>query len=180
MLALTLILIPLIGSLLLLLLKGSTASTSKNVAIVSSLATFAIAVYAFATFNPQNSVEVKYAWMKDLNINFHLALDGISLLMVSLTAFLVPLIILSTFKYSYKNPASFYALILFAQTALMGVFMARDIFLFYFFFEAALIPVYFIAALWGGKDAPRISFKMFVYTIFGSLFMLVARRFTAF
>jgi NADH-quinone oxidoreductase subunit M len=174
MLALTLILIPLIGSLLLLLLKGSTASTSKNVAIVSSLATFAIAVYAFATFNPQNSIEVKYAWMKDLNINFHLSLDGISLLMVALTAFLVPLIILSTYKHTYKNSASFYALILFAETALMGVFMAKDIFLFYFFFEAALIPVYFMAAIWGGKDAPRITFKMFVYTIFGSLFMLVA------
>jgi NADH-quinone oxidoreductase subunit M len=94
--------------------------------------------------------------------------------MVILTAFLVPLIILSTYKHSYKNHATFYALILLAETALMGVFMSRDIFLFYFFYEAALIPVYFIAAIWGGKDAPRITFKMFVYTIFGSLFMLVA------
>lgn len=174
MLALTLILIPLIGSLLLLFLKGSNVGSSKNVAIVTSLASFVIAMYAFATFNAQSPVEVKYSWMKDLNINFHLSLDGISLLMVILTAFLVPLIILSTFKHTYKNHASFYALILFAETALMGVFMARDIFLFYFFYEAALIPVYFIAALWGGNDAPRITFKMFVYTIFGSLFMLVA------
>ncbi len=174
MLALTLILLPLIGSILLLLLKGSNANTSKNVAIVLSLATFAIAIYAFCTFNSEMPIEAKYTWMKDLNINFHLGLDGISLLMVALTAFLVPLIILSTYKLSYKNHATFYALILLAETALMGVFMAKDIFLFYFFFEAALIPVYFLAAIWGGKDAPRITFKMFIYTIFGSLFMLVA------
>ena len=174
MLALTLILIPLIGSILLFLLKGSNAGTSKNVAIVSSLVTFAVAIYAFATFNTQAPIEAKYAWMKDLNINFHIGLDGISLLMVALTAFLVPLIILSTYKFSYKNHATFYALILLAEVALMGVFMAKDIFLFYFFFEAALIPVYFLAAIWGGNDAPRITFKMFVYTIFGSLFMLVA------
>ncbi len=173
MLALILVLLPLVGSVLLLLLKGNT-NTSKNVAIGTSLATFAIAIYAFTSFNAQAPVEIKYSWMKDLNINFHLSLDGISLLMVTLTAFLVPLILLSTYKHSYKNHATFYALILLAETALMGVFMARDIFLFYFFYEAALIPVYFMAAIWGGKDAPRITFKMFVYTIFGSLFMLVA------
>jgi len=174
MLALTLILIPLIGSLVLLLLKGSSVSSSKNTALVVSLITLAIAIYAFTTFSPQSTIGVKYSWMKDLNINFHISIDGISLLLVLLTAFLVPLIITSTFKHTYKNHASFYALILLAETALMGVFMARDIFLFYFFYEAALIPVYFIAAIWGGKDAPRITFKMFVYTIFGSLFMLVA------
>jgi NADH-quinone oxidoreductase subunit M len=174
MLALTLILIPLIGSILLFLLKGSNAGTSKNIALGTSLVTFAVAAYAFATFNAQVPIEIKYAWMKDLNINFHLGLDGISLLMIALTAFLVPLIILSTYKFSYKNHATFYALILLTEVALMGVFMAKDIFLFYFFFEAALIPVYFLAAIWGGKDAPRITFKMFVYTIFGSLFMLVA------
>ncbi|AFK02628.1 proton-translocating NADH-quinone oxidoreductase, chain M [Emticicia oligotrophica DSM 17448] len=174
MLALTLILIPLIGSLVLLLLKGSSVSTSKNTALVASLATFAVAIYSFLTFDAQSSIGVKYSWMKDLNINFHIAIDGISILMVLLTAFLVPIIITSTFKHTYKNHASFYALILLAETALMGVFMARDIFLFYFFYEAALIPVYFIAALWGGQNAPRITFKMFVYTIFGSLFMLVA------
>ena len=174
MLALTLILIPLIGSLVLLLLKGSSVGSSKNTALVASLATLAVAIYAFTTFSTQTTIGVKYSWMKDLNINFHVSIDGISLLLVLLTGFLVPLIIVSTFKHTYKNHASFYALILLAETALMGVFMARDIFLFYFFYEAALIPVYFIAAIWGGKDAPRITFKMFVYTIFGSLFVLVA------
>lgn len=174
MLALILILIPLIGSLLLFLLRGSNAGVSKNVALLTSLVEFAVAAYAFLTFDSQTIVEVKYAWMKDLRINFHLGIDGISLLMIALTGFLVPLIVLSTFKYSYKKTESFYSLILLAQAALMGVFMAKDIFLFYFFYEVALIPVYFLAAIWGGADAPRITFKMFVYTMFGSLFMLVA------
>ncbi|MBA4853919.1 NuoM family protein [Emticicia sp. BO119] len=174
MLALILILIPLIGSLLLFSLRGSNAGVSKNVALLTSLIEFVIAAYAFITFDSQTVVEVKYAWMKDLRINFHLGIDGISLLMIALTGFLVPLIVLSTFKFSYKKQESFYSLILLTQAALMGVFMAKDIFLFYFFYEAALIPVYFLAALWGGENAPRITFKMFVYTMFGSLFMLVA------
>lgn len=174
MLALVLILIPLIGSLLLFSLRGSNDGVSKNVALITSVIEFIVAAYAFITFDSQIIVEVKYAWMKDLKINFHLGIDGISLLMIALTGFLVPLIILSTFKYSYKKQESFYSLILLAQAALMGVFMAKDIFLFYFFYEVALIPVYFLAAIWGGLNAPKITFKMFVYTMFGSLFMLVA------
>lgn len=174
MLALILILVPLIGSLLLFSLRGSNAGVSKNVALLISLVEFSIAAYAFITFDSQIIVEVKYAWMKDLRINFHLGIDGISLLMIALTGFLVPLIVLSTFKYSYKKQESFYSLILLTQAALMGVFMAKDIFLFYFFYEVALIPVYFLAAIWGGINAPKITFKMFVYTMFGSLFMLVA------
>jgi NADH-quinone oxidoreductase subunit M len=176
MLTLTLILIPLIAAIVLFMLRGSNANTNRSVALVASLAELALALYALIGYDPKNTnaLEVKYAWMKDLNINFHLGMDGISLIMVVLTAFLIPMIILATYKYSYKNHSTFYALILLTQVALMGVFTAKDIFLFYFFFEAALIPVYFLAALWGGADAPRITFKMFVYTIFGSLFMLVA------
>lgn len=174
MLALILILIPLIGSLILFSLRGSNDGVSKNIALISSLIEFIVAAYAFISFDSQIIVEVNYAWMKDLKINFHVGIDGISLLMITLTGFLVPLIILSTYKYSYKKQESFYSLILLAQAALMGVFMAKDIFLFYFFYEIALIPVYFLAAIWGGTNAPKITFKMFVYTMFGSLFMLVA------
>lgn len=174
MLALILILIPLIGSLILFSLRGSNAGVSKNVALIIALAEFVLTAYAFLSFDSQTIIEVKYAWIKDLRINFHLGIDGISLLMIALTGFLVPLIILSTFKNSYNKPFSFYSLILLTEAALMGVFMAKDIFVFYFFYEIALIPVYFLAALWGGINAPKITFKMFVYTMFGSLFMLVA------
>jgi NADH-quinone oxidoreductase subunit M len=95
------------------------------------------------------------------------------MLMVLLTTFLVPLIILSSFNSSYEKPNSFYGLILLMQMALVGVFTANDGFLFYVFWELALIPIYFICLLWGGENRGRITFKFFVYTLFGSLFMLV-------
>lgn len=115
-----------------------------------------------------------YPWISSLGIHFSAGIDGISILLVLLTGLLVPLIILSTFNRRYERPATFYALILFMQAALMGVFTARDGFLFYLFFEAALIPIYFLAAMWGGANRIPVTFKFFVYTIFGSLFMLVA------
>jgi len=99
--------------------------------------------------------------------------DALSLLMVLLTTFLVPLIILSSFNTNYEKPHSFYGLILMMQMALIGVFTANDGFLFYVFWELALIPIYFICLVWGGEDRGRITFKFFVYTLLGSLFMLV-------
>jgi NADH-quinone oxidoreductase subunit M len=101
-------------------------------------------------------------------------IDGISLILVSLTTLVVPFIILSTFQNNYEKASTFYSLILFMQAGLVGVFTAKDAFLFYFFFEAALIPIYFIAAIWGGENRVKVTFKFFVYTIFGSLFMLLA------
>ncbi|MBP6757154.1 MAG: NADH-quinone oxidoreductase subunit M, partial [Bacteroidia bacterium] len=98
---------------------------------------------------------------------------ALSLLLVLLTAFLVPLIILSSFKNEYDKPNSFYGLILIMQMALVGVFTANDGFLFYVFWELALIPIYFICLLWGGENRGAITFKFFVYTLLGSLFMLV-------
>jgi NADH-quinone oxidoreductase subunit M len=100
-------------------------------------------------------------------------MDGISLLLVLLTTFLVPIIIFSTFNKEYKNPKLFYSLILLMQTALIGVFVAQDGFLFYIFWELALIPIYLICLMWGGKDRVGITLKFFIFTLFGSLLMLV-------
>ncbi len=102
-----------------------------------------------------------------------MGLDALSLLLVLLTTFLIPLIILSSFKNEYDKPNSFYGLILIMQMALVGVFTANDGFLFYVFWELALIPIYFICLLWGGENRGAITFKFFVYTLLGSLFMLV-------
>jgi NADH-quinone oxidoreductase subunit M len=165
---------PALAALLVLLLKGQSA---KKVAFVAALVEFALALYATAGFTtetvaPQFALDIP--WVASAGINFSIGMDGISLLMVLLTTFLVPLIILSSFKHDYKNPHAFYALILFMQTGLIGVFVALDAFLFYFFWEVALIPIYFIAAIWGGARRIPVTFKFFVYTIFGSLFMLAA------
>jgi NADH-quinone oxidoreductase subunit M len=101
-------------------------------------------------------------------------MDGIALLLIMLTTFLVPLIILSSFNHQYKSPSLFYSLILTMQFALVGVFSAYDGFLFYIFWELALIPIYLICLMYGGKDRLRITLKFFIYTLTGSLLMLVA------
>src|ERR1700712_1678704 len=176
MLTLSLILLPLIAGVLLLFLRGSSESLVKNIALLAADVEFILAGYAFYSFKdaPKGLLDVRYTWMKVLSLNFLVGMDGISLLLVALTAFLIPLILLSTAKITYKNPATFYALILFAEAALIGVFTAKDAFLFYIFYEIALVPVYFLAGIWGGQDAPRVTFKMFIFTMFGSLLMLVA------
>jgi NADH-quinone oxidoreductase subunit M len=101
------------------------------------------------------------------------AIDGISLLMVLLTTVLTPFIVLSSFKYSYENVRSFYGLILFMEMALVGVFVSLDGFLFYIFWEMALIPIYFICLRWGGINRGAVTLKFFIYTLAGSLIMLV-------
>lgn len=173
MLTLLLILVPLLTGVSVLLIKNNNA---KQLALIGALATLAIAVFVFTQFQPNATQQFifKYDWMPSAGIAFAGAIDGISLLLVLLTAFLTPLIVLSTFRYPYKNASTFYSLILLMEATLMGVFTATDAFLFYFFFEAALIPVYFLAAIWGGENRIKVTFKFFVYTIFGSLFMLVA------
>jgi len=172
MLTLTLIGLPFVAALLILLLKGES---TRNIALVAALAELAVAVVAAVQFSPEAGAQfaASFPWIESAGINFSVAMDGISLLLVILTTLLVPLIILATFGHQYRNPSAFYALILFMEAALIGVFTAKDAFLFYLFWEAALIPVYFLAGIWGGKDRIRITFKFFVYTIFGSLFMLL-------
>ncbi|WP_460921111.1 complex I subunit 4 family protein [Pontibacter brevis] len=165
---------PALAALVVLLMKGQAART---VAFGAALIEFVLALVALAGFNTASGstqMALSFPWVESAGIGFTIGMDGISLLMVLLTTFLVPLIILSSFKHAYKNPNAFYALILFMQSGLIGVFVALDAFLFYFFWELALIPVYFIAAIWGGARRIPVTFKFFVYTIFGSLFMLAA------
>ena len=114
------------------------------------------------------------SWISSLGVRYNVGLDGISILLVLLTTFLVPVILLSSFNREYKNPALFYSLILVMQFALIGVFSALDGFLFYMFWELALIPIYLICLIWGGPNRFRITLKFFIYTLFGSLLMLVA------
>ena len=113
-------------------------------------------------------------WLASMGVSLKFGMDGISLLMVSLTTFLVPIIVLSSFSNSCRRPAAFYSLIFFMEMALVGVFTAFDGMMFYIFWEMALIPAYFICAVWGGADRIRITFKFFIYTFTGSLLMLVA------
>lgn len=171
MITLLLIFFPLLASILMLLIKGEQV---KKIAMAFAVIEFAIALFAVSQYqhNALTQFEFNAPWIKSLGINFHVGMDGISLLMILLTTFLVPIIILTSFKNNYKNTSAFYALILAMQFALIGVFVSLDGFLFYIFWELALIPIYFICLLWGGEDRARITFKFFVYTLGGSLLML--------
>jgi NADH-quinone oxidoreductase subunit M len=173
MLAGLLIVLPLVASLLVFLVKGKGA---RNLALGASVAEFLLSLVVYFQFrhNPDiKTLSLNCTWVESFGIHFSVGVDGLSLLLVLLTTFLVPLIILSSYKNEYDSPNAFYGLILMMQMALVGVFMANDGFLFYVFWELALIPIYFICLLWGGENRGRITFKFFVYTLFGSLFMLI-------
>lgn len=171
MITLLLLLVPLVASLVCLMLDQAKV---KIFALGTSLVSFGITVYAFTLFNNDIADQflVNYWWIQDLGISFKAGIDGISILLVALTNFLLPLIILTSFRHDYKNASTFYALMLFMQFALIGVFTALDGFLFYIFWELALIPIYLICLMWGGKDSARITLKFFIYTLTGSLLML--------
>lgn len=170
--------LPLVAALLLLFSSGEGA---KKIALLAAVAELGLAIFAFWFMRtaPQDEIYthrmvMDVPWIQSIGVHFNVALDGISMVLVLLTSFLVPVIILSGFEKKYENASLFYALVLFMQMALVGVFVARDGFLFYIFWELALIPIYFICLLWGGENRAKITFKFFVYTLAGSLFMLAA------
>lgn len=173
MLTLFILLWPAAAALLVALVGDGAA---KRVALGAALVELAAVLVLAAGFVPDASTQfaVDVPWIADAGIHFHVGYDGISLLLVLLTVVLVPLIVLTAWGTEFRTPRAFYALVLLMQTGLLGVFTSRDAFLFYFFWEVALIPVYFLSAIWGGERRARVTFKFFVYTVFGSLFMLAA------
>ncbi len=172
MLTSILILIPFIASLIIL---SVPARAAKAFAFGASLIAFVVALVIFIGFpiSADYQYVLDYSWIPSLGIHFKVGMDGISILMVLLTTFLSPLIILSARNGENHTPV-FYSLLLFMEMALIGVFVSLDGFLFYIFWELALIPIYFICLLWGGVNRVNITIKFFIYTLTGSLFMLVA------
>ena len=160
-------------SVLLVLALG--ADRAKWTALMSTLVQFCVTVYALAHFEPAGGAQfaMDKEWITQLGIHFNIGIDGISMLVVLLTNLLMPLIILSSVRKNYERPALFYSLALIMQAALVGVFVARDMFLYYIFWELALIPIYLIVMIWGGANRVKITFKFFVYTMLGSVLMLV-------
>jgi NADH-quinone oxidoreductase subunit M len=157
-------------------LVGFGGQSAGRIAFVLSLAELILSAVLLYQFNPNGGLQFvqNYWWIHNLGISYNVGLDGIGILLVMLTTFLVPLIILSSLNKPYKNAPLFYSMILVMQFALVGVFSALDGFLFYVFWELALIPIYLICLIWGGQDRLRITLKFFIYTLTGSLLMLVA------
>lgn len=162
---------PLLAGLGCFILKNET--TAKNWAVLSSIITLFISLGSFLYSDKSLANNVSYVWLKSIGASFAVGTDGTSHILTLLTAIAYPIIFLSTYNNTYKNAGSFYGLMLLTQCGLMGVFSATDALVFYFFWELALIPVYFLASRWGGERRIQATFKFFVYTFAGSLLMLI-------
>lgn len=171
MLTALLIFWPLLAALLVLAVKSPQV---RNLSLVAALLELFFSIIVAVQFIPDASTQfvIDLPWIESLGIRFHAGIDGISLLLVLLTTVLTPFIILSSYKQQYEKANAFYSLVLFMEMALVGVFTALDGFLFYVFWEMALIPIYFICLRWGGVERGPITLKFFIYTLAGSLIML--------
>ncbi len=163
---LSIILIPFITALLLLFIKD--AKKSNSIALVSSAASLAISIWVAMKGAP----DFNQAWIVALNSRFLLHADGLAKILVLLTTISFPAILLATGSNTLAQKNIFISLLLLTQAGLLGVFLAGDALLFYFFWELALIPVYFLCSIWGGEKRIAITFKFFIYTFLGSLMML--------
>ena len=164
---LSFILIPFVTALLLLFIKND--KSANTIAIVSTLGTLVAAIVVAGN----GAVDFNAPWIPVLNAQFLLHADGLAKILVLLTAISFPAIIIATSQNQPKQKNIFLSLLLFTQSGLMGVFLAGDALLFYFFWELALIPVYFLSSIWGGEKRIAVTFKFFIYTFLGSLMMLI-------
>ncbi len=171
MIPVLLILIPLLTGLVALFFKNE--KTVRSWTLFSSIATLIVSLLGLTVLNDAKDLVHQSAWMSSLGSSFSVKLDGMGQLLCLLNAVAFPLIFLSTWHSSYKKANNFFALMLLSQAGMMGVFLAMDGLLFYFFWELALIPVYFLCSQWGGEKRIAVTFKFFVYTFLGSLLMLI-------
>ena len=170
-----LVLLPLVGALLCLLHSGRPAEC-RALALATSLAVFGVALYLFICHGQGEGRWLLYedrAWISRYGIRYVLAMDGIALLMVILTAFMQLAAILLAWRVE-RQVAGFFALLLLLEAGLMGIFLAYDLVFFYLFWEVALIPMFFLISIWGGANRRRAALKFFLYTLVGSFCMLVA------
>lgn len=164
---LSFILIPLLTAILLLFIKNS--KTANAITLFASLVTLMIAMCVAIN----GALDFNQPWIPILNSRFYLHADGLAKILILLTAISIPAIVMACSQNQVKQKNVFLSLLLFTQSGLMGVFLAGDALLFYFFWELALIPVYFLSSIWGGEKRIAVTFKFFLYTFLGSLFMLI-------
>ena len=167
---------PLLGAILLIFIPKDRKGTLYTIALAVALITFAVSLFLYFHFDAKTAdpqfVE-KGAWL-GYGINYHLGLDGISLFLVLLTTFLMPIALLSSWSYIQERIKEYLIFMLVLETGVIGVFVALNLFLFYVFWEAMLIPMYFLIGVWGGKRRIYATFKFVLFTMLGSLLMLVA------
>jgi len=168
---------PFIGMAILPFVNRGKTTAVKIVGIASSVLTFLLSLVVYFSFDPSNTqlqFVNRVAWIQRLDISYAVGIDGLSLLLVILTTFLTPIALLSSWNSITVRLKEYVFFILLLEFGMLGVFLASDLFLFYVFWEAMLIPMYFIIGIWGGQDKIYAAVKFFLYTMSGSLLMLIA------
>ncbi|MCL2457459.1 MAG: NADH-quinone oxidoreductase subunit M [Desulfobulbus sp.] len=170
-----LIFLPLAGSIALLFFHGQTFARLWTLLITSLTAVCSLPLlFGFDPASSKYQFAEAYAWIPRLNINYIVGLDGISILLVLLTTLIMPFCVLASWKYIQQRVAPFMFCLLVMETSMVGVFVALDFVLFYIFWEFMLIPMYLLIAVWGGPRKAYASIKFFLYTLAGSVLLLVA------
>ena len=167
-----LIAIPLLAGAIVLFLKPEGA---RWVALVATLLDLALSIYLWVAFDP-NGPQWQFVEKVPIGgpINWALGIDGIALVLLNLTTFLMPICIAASWRSIEKRVPEYMAVFMLMEALMLGVFVAQDLFLFYVFFEGGLIPMYLIIGIWGGVERIKASYKFFLYTFFGSVLMLIA------
>jgi NADH-quinone oxidoreductase subunit M len=170
---------PLLGALVLLFLKSEQKNAARWVALITSLVTFILSLAVLVQFDPSSGdiqLEAQQSWIKvaGWNIDFYMGVDGMSILLVLLTTLLTPISILSTWTAVEERVKEFMFFFLLLETGMIGVFVSLDLFLFYIFWEFTLVPMYFLIGIWGGPRRIYAAIKFFLYTMTGSILMLLA------
>ncbi len=171
--------LPLVGVLFLLFIRDDSDNARRNVraiTLLTTIVTFVVSLFVWIGFdNSQAGFQMveKHDWL-DSGISYHMGVDGISMLFVILTTFLMPICILASWESIQKNVKAYMISFLLLEVLMVGVFCALDIVLFYVFFEGSLIPMFIIIGVWGSKRRVYASFKFFLYTLLGSVLMLLA------
>ncbi len=170
------IFVPLLGMIVVLLLPRESEELIKRVALVFTLVPLIIAVYLI-DYNRSGGRQYEYGpidWIAAFNIKYYVGIDGLSVTLMLLTALLGPICVLASWRNIDKGIKAYMALFLLLETGMLGFFGALDLFLFFVFFELTLLPMYFLIGVWGGPRREYAAIKFFLYTLFGSVLMLVA------
>ncbi|MBL8150054.1 MAG: NADH-quinone oxidoreductase subunit M, partial [Blastocatellia bacterium] len=168
--------LPVLGVIAMVLrdsIMGEDEESTKGIALATSILNFLISLPLISLYNDPG-LTINKVWIKTMAVNYHLQIDGLSLWLVVLTTFLVPISILASWTSIKKRVREYMIFMLLLETGVIGVFLAMDMILFYLFWEVMLVPMYFLIGVWGGERRVYAAIKFVIYTMIGSLLMLVA------
>src|SRR5262245_50178189 len=168
--------IPLAAAILILLLPGMTDRATRWVALIASVASFAVSLVALVAFQPGMpgmQFQEQVAWLPEIGVSYHVGVDGVSILLVVLTTLLQVLAIIASWNSIDRRVREYFISMLLLETGMIGVFISLDLFVFYIFWEIVLIPMAILIGIWGSANRVYAAVKFFLYTLAGSLLMLI-------